>query len=297
MSRKTEIEVGITVLVAIVILIMGVTWLKELSLARKVRVWTVTFPQSGGLASSDEVRVNGIRKGSVKSMDLAGDHVVIQLALSTDVQLTSASRVAISNVGLMGEKVIAITLRDGGRPLSERDTIPGEFEQGVPEVMAELGKSVGAISSIAGQLQKLATTLEKEGDFRRTVKNFDETSEELKQTVQENRVLLRRTLEDFSSAARTTRGLTTDREAELRKTLDQFSQAAENMNRLSGRLDSLRATMQQVAGKVDRGDGTLGRLVNDDSLYVQVRNTTSSLQALIEDIKKNPKKYVHVSVF
>ena len=297
MSRKTEIEVGITVLVAIVILIMGVTWLKELSLARKVRIWTVTFPQSGGLASSDEVRVNGIRKGSVKSMDLAGDHVVIQLALSTDVQLTSASRVAISNVGLMGEKVIAITLREGGRPLGERDTIPGEFEQGVPEVMAELGKSVGAISSIAGQLQKLATTLEKEGDFRRTVKNFDETSEELKQTVQENRVLLRRTLEDFSSAARTTRGLTTDREAELRKTLDQFSQAAENMNRLSGRLDSLRATMQQVAGKVDRGDGTLGRLVNDDSLYVQVRNTTSSLQALIEDIKKNPKKYVHVSVF
>jgi phospholipid/cholesterol/gamma-HCH transport system substrate-binding protein len=193
--------------------------------------------------------------------------------------------------------VIAITLREGGQPLGERDTIPGEFEQGVPEVMAELGKSVGAISSIAGQLQKLATTLEKEGDFRRTVKNFDETSEQLKLAVQENRVLLRRTLEDFSSAARTTRGLTTDREAELRKTLDQFSQAAENMNRLSGRLDSLRATMQQVAGKVDRGDGTLGRLVNDDSLYIQVRNTTTSLQALIDDIKKNPKKYVHVSVF
>jgi phospholipid/cholesterol/gamma-HCH transport system substrate-binding protein len=55
--------------------------------------------------------------------------------------------------------------------------------------------------------------------------------------------------------------------------------------------------MQQVAGKVDRGDGTLGRLVNDDSLYIQVRNTTTSLQALIDDIKKNPKKYVHVSVF
>ena len=297
MSRKTEIQVGITVLVAIVILIMGVTWLKELSLARKVRVWTVTFPQSGGLASSDEVRVNGIRKGSVKSMNIAGDHVVIQLALASDIHLTTASRVAISNVGLMGEKVIAITLHDGGVPLGARDTIPGEFEQGVPEVMAELGKSVSAISSIASQLQKLADTLEKEGDFHSTVKNFNETSEELKLAVKENRVLLRRTMEDFASAARTTRGLTTDREAELRHTLDQFSQAAENMNRLSGRLDSLRTTMQQVAGKVDRGDGTLGRLVNDDSLYVQVRNTTLSLQALIEDIKKNPKKYVHVSVF
>jgi phospholipid/cholesterol/gamma-HCH transport system substrate-binding protein len=296
-SRKTEIQVGITVLAAIVIVIMGVTWLKELSLARKVRTWTVTFPQTGGLAASDEVRVNGIRKGTVAAMDLAGDHVVIKLALATDVQLTSTSRVAISNVGLMGEKVVAISLREGGRPLGERDTIPGEFEQGVPEVMAELGKSVGAISSIARQLQKLAITLDKEGDFRHTVKNFDDTSEELKLAVQENRVLLRRTLEDFSSAARTTRGLTTDREADLKHTLDQFSQAADNMNRLSGRLDSLRATLQQVAGKVDRGEGTLGRLVNDDSLYTQVRATTVSLQALIDDIKKNPKKYVHVSVF
>jgi phospholipid/cholesterol/gamma-HCH transport system substrate-binding protein len=197
----------------------------------------------------------------------------------------------------MGEKVVAVTLHEGGRPLAPRDTIVGEFQQGVPEVMAELGKSVDAMSAIARQVKKLAETLEKEGDFSRTVRNFNETSEELKLTVHENRLLLRSTMQDLSAAAHTAKGVTTDKEAQWRHTLDELSQAAENMNRLSVRLDSLRGTVQDVASRVDSGQGTIGRLVNDDSLYVQVRNTTASLQALIDDIRKNPKKYVKLSIF
>ncbi|MEY4373998.1 MAG: hypothetical protein RL760_164, partial [Candidatus Eisenbacteria bacterium] len=65
MSRRTEIQVGITVLAALGITLWGVTWLKEMSLSRKVRQWHVTFPQTGGLATSDEVQVNGLRKGNV----------------------------------------------------------------------------------------------------------------------------------------------------------------------------------------------------------------------------------------
>ena len=113
----------------------------------------------------------------------------------------------------------------------------------------------------------------------------------------ENRTALRSTLENFAAASKTAKTLTTDREAELRKALDQFSQAAENLNRLSVRLDSLRTTIQTVTGKVDRGEGTLGKLVNDDKLYADVNSTVQSLKFLIEDIQKNPKKYLKVSVF
>ena len=63
MSRRTEIQVGVTVLVAIAILITGVAWLKDYTLQRETRVYNVTFPQAGGLSASDEVQVNGIRKG------------------------------------------------------------------------------------------------------------------------------------------------------------------------------------------------------------------------------------------
>jgi phospholipid/cholesterol/gamma-HCH transport system substrate-binding protein len=69
------------------------------------------------------------------------------------------------------------------------------------------------------------------------------------------------------------------------------------LERLTVRLDSLRASLQSVSGKVDRGDGTLGKLVNDPKLYDEAKQTVAELKALIADIKANPKKYVNVKVF
>ena len=83
MKRRTEIQVGLTVIGALVTLLWGVTWLKDFSLARKVRVWHVQFPQTGGLGPSDEVQVNGIRKGAVSGIALQGDKVIVDLALSS----------------------------------------------------------------------------------------------------------------------------------------------------------------------------------------------------------------------
>ena len=70
-----------------------------------------------------------------------------------------------------------------------------------------------------------------------------------------------------------------------------------SLERLTSRLDSLRATLQSVSGKVDRGDGSLGKLVNDPKLYDEAKATVTELKALIADIKANPKKYVNVRVF
>ena len=94
-----------------------------------------------------------------------------------------------------------------------------------------------------------------------------------------------------------TRTLTTDREAQLRHTLDSFERSAASMERLTMQLDSVRASLQNVSGKVDRGEGTLGKLVNDDKLYNDARQSVTSLHQLIEDIKKNPKKYLNLKVF
>src|SRR5262245_44936088 len=147
MSRSVEIRVGVTVVVALVILFGGIAWLSNYAKAKMMRVWHVSFPQTGGLGSGDEVQVNGIRKGAVEGMQLHDDGVIVDLALSREIQLTRDSRVAIRNVGLMGEKVIAVDLRPTGPAYSTRDTIVGEFEPGMPEVLASLGVAVGGIRS------------------------------------------------------------------------------------------------------------------------------------------------------
>jgi phospholipid/cholesterol/gamma-HCH transport system substrate-binding protein len=296
-SRRTEIQVGATVLVALAITLWGVTWLKELSIARKVQVWHVIFPQTGGLSSSDEVQVNGLRKGSVQSVALVGDHVVVDLALASDVALTTDSRVAVRNVGLMGEKVIAVDLRATGTRIPPGDTLVGLYEKGVPEVMAELGGTMNAINSLAGTLDRLATSAEREGDLERALANFRAASEDLRAAVAENRATLRETLANFEAASRTAKALTSDREARLTQTLDSFERSAEGLERLTARLDSLGAVVQSVAAKADRGDGTLGRVVNDPKLYQDAQESIAELKALIADIRKNPKKYLHLSVF
>ena len=297
MSRTREIQVGATVLVALGITLWGVTWLKQLSLARRVRVWHVTFPQTGGLSTSDEVQVNGLRKGNVQSVALVRDHVSVDLALASDITLTTDSRVAVRNVGLMGEKVIAVDLRASGTPYAATDTIPGIYEKGIPEVMAGVGGTIDAISELAMQLKALADALDKNGNLTQTLTNLHDTSEELKAAVVENRAQLRLTIANFNASSRTVKSLTTDREAELRKALDSFERSAAGLERLTLRLDSLRATLQSVSGKVDRGDGSLGKLVNDPRLYDEARQTVTELKALIADIKTNPKKYVQVKVF
>ena len=297
MSRAREIQVGITVLVALGVTLWGVTWLKQFSLARKMRVWHVTFPQTGGLSSSDEVQVNGLRKGSVQSVALAGDHVAVDLALTSDITLTTDSHVSVRNVGLMGEKVIAVDLSASGTPYTARDTIPGIYEKGIEEVVGGMSGAVDAITGLATQLKGLADAMDKNGNLTQTLVNLHDTSEELKATVVESRKQLRVTLANFSAASGTAKALTTDREAELRHTLESFERSAVGLERLTTRLDSLRTTLQSVAGKVDHGDGTLAKLVNDPKLYDDARQTVAELKALIADIKANPKKYVNVKVF
>ena len=296
MSRKTEIQVGLTVLVALVLLLWGVTWLKEFSLAQRVRLWHVAFSQAGGLGKSDEVHVNGIRKGEVRDVRLSGDHVVVDLALSSDIGLTDQSRVAIRNVGLMGEKEIAVDLKPSGRAYTERDTIPGVLEAGMGEVMAGLGGSVDMLNRLVGQLDKVSVMLSEQGELGQTLRNFRDTSDQLKQAVAEDRTALRSTLSDFAASAHTMKALTTDKETEMRSAIDHLSASMKNLDQLTTRFDSLRTTLQSTMHKVDRGDGTLGKLVNDDRLYADMSASVKALRLLIEDIKANPKKYFTVKI-
>jgi phospholipid/cholesterol/gamma-HCH transport system substrate-binding protein len=296
-KRTTEIQVGVTVVAALAVLIWGVTWLREFKVGRKVRVWQVSFPQTGGLGPSDEVQVNGIRKGSVSTIDLAGDHVVVHLALERDIELTRDSRISIRNVGLMGEKVIAVDLSATGGAYTERDTVRGVFEPGMGEFMANAGPSFDAMNRVIVSLDRLASRLDREGELDRTIKNLRETSDELLQATRENRALLHETIRNARDASKSAKALTTDREPQIRQTIDALERGAKNFERLTVRMDSALAVAKQVGDKANRGDGTAALLLNDRKLYDDTRATLASLKELIEDMKKNPKKYVNLRIF
>ncbi len=292
-----EIQVGITVIAALAVLLFGVTWLKQISLARKNTTWHVAFPQAGGIGDGDEVQVNGIKKGDVSEVSLYGDGVIVDLTLASDVGLTDRSRISIRDIGVMGDKVVYVSIGAAGQPWNPKDTIPGFYDKGIADVMADLGGTVEHITKIAEDLQAVTATAHGNGDIAVAVRNFRQTSDELNKLVGENRAMVRSTIANFNAASGTAKRLTTDREAELKRTLAQLETASASMNMLAGRLDTLSSTLQNVSGKVERGEGTLGKLVNDEKAYNDLRTSLNNLNALIADIQKNPKKYFKFSVF
>ena len=297
MSRKTEIQVGVTVLVAIAILLWGIAYLSTLAKAHVQRVWHVSFPQGGGLAEGNEAQVNGVRKGVVQSLRLVGDRVVVDLALSKDVELTRASQVVIRSVSMMGDKVIAVDYRGAGEPWSPRDTIPGVYEKGLPEVMADVGQASGSVTTIARQLDSLAVSMNQSGGLAATVESFRRTSRDLELAVAENRAALRSTMANFSATSTSAKELVVDHQASLQAALDHFVSAAGNLDRVSSRLDSLRASLQGSASRLERGEGTVGKLMKDERLYADLEASVHDLRALIADLKANPRKYFKFSVF
>jgi phospholipid/cholesterol/gamma-HCH transport system substrate-binding protein len=296
-SRRTEIEVGLTVLVALAVVLWGVTWLKDMSLQNRVTVWHVRFPQTGGLGASDEVQVNGIRKGAVDRIELQGDHVLVHLGLATDVKLSMNSHVAIRNVGLMGEKVIAVDLGAPGPPRAPRDTIEGVYELGIPEVVANMGGTFTAVDRLASELEQLASDMRRSGDLHASLANLREASAQLRDAARENRKQLRETLANAAAVSRTARELTVDRAEQYRRTLDAAERTTHNLEVLSARLDTLRATAQRVGDRLDHGNGSAARLINDPQLYDETRATLKSMRDLLEDLKAHPKKYINVHIF
>jgi len=295
-SRRTEIQVGVTVIVAVAVMLWGVTWLREFSVGRKVHVWHVRFPETGGLGASDEVLVNGIRKGSVAHIDLQGDHVIVDLALATDVRLTTDCRVAIRNVGLMGQKVIAVDMHPSGAPIAERDTVQGIYELGMGEVMADVGLTMQSVDKTVAALDAITKRLDRNGDVDRTVGNLRKASDELATAVEEDRALLHETLANAEAASRTAKELTSGRENELRHTLDSADRTAQNLERLTVRMDSLMTVVRSVSDKLDHGNGNAAVLLNDRKLYDEITTTLTSMKALLEDLRKNPKRYINVHV-
>jgi phospholipid/cholesterol/gamma-HCH transport system substrate-binding protein len=163
--------------------------------------------------------------------------------------------------------------------------------------MGDVAVTIESVTQLSARLASLVEATDKHGDLTGTMKNMRLSSEELRAAIHETRGTLKTTLDNMAAVSKTTKALTTDRQAQLGKAIDDFSSASEKLDRLAGRLDSLRAVLHEVANKVNHGDATLGKLVNDKQLYENTSATMDSLRALITDIKKNPKKYVKIGIF
>ena len=276
-ERKTEIIVGLFVFLAIVIVVLGVIWGKELDFWSQRLHITVHFDDVGGLDPGDPVIVRGMRLGEVEQVTLHSQYVEVGLWLRQDVTLSTHSRVTIESKELMGGKQVVIHPGEEGKPLQNGDVLVGT-------ALGDLSRLFGDAHAVLQRMDSVFQQIQLSWDSEallQTVLNMETATGHTSQLISETRRDLHLTLSRLE-------GMSAQWESDS---------LALRFSRMITRLDSTAALMHQVSMRLQDEDGTLGKLLYDRWLYDQMLLTTSRMDSLITDIKSNPKKYIHFSLF
>jgi phospholipid/cholesterol/gamma-HCH transport system substrate-binding protein len=289
-SRSTEVKVGMGVILAAVILILGVVWIGDVRLSRKWETYSVYFDEVGGLAEGDPVAVSGLELGKVSAISLEGGRVKTEILIEEGVVLRKDCSIEIRSIGLMGEKYIYILPGKADEILPPGATVEGTYKADLPEVVAAMGDIMDDMKSAAQSLRRVVASMDQEYSLGESLAKLNEVSGEVLSLLKENRDDLRSTTRNMKSVSQDVREVVGGNKEEIEAGIAKFSRAA-------GRLDSLTITLRDLVDDVERGEGTLGLLVKEKRLHQEMENTIKALNDLIKDIKENPQRYVTVKLF
>ena len=295
-NRSTELKVGITVSVAVIVLLAGVAWIGQYRLTKGGFPLDVRFDDVGGLDVGDPVTVAGMERGKVESIALEPDGVRVRVWLEADASLDQAAEIAIESIGMMGEKYVAIRRGASPRPMDTTQVQRGVYRPGLMEMMGELGEVVTVVKE---EMQALSTLLggSSGSSLGDTMDQLKQTLDEVSAMIAENRGDVRDGVRDFRVASREARGLIQDTRQETRDALSGVDRTVGSIETTTEEIRRLVQTLQGIADRVERGEGTLGRAVNEKKLHDEMVRVLRELDALVEDVRANPKKYFGISLF
>ncbi len=294
---SVELKVGTVVIVAALILFFGIVWVKDYKFNVKRYDYSVLFPNIGTLEVGDPVSVLGVKKGGVKKIVLSGNDVLVTFNLTDDVDLRNDAIFTVMNIGLMGERFINIIPGVSAVPLDLSYPVHGFYDTGIPEVMGMMGAAIDEVRHLVAILEGTVGTPEATTSIKNIIANMERISSDLRMLTEENTEKMSQTVEDLSVSSARMRDFVDRNEQKLQGTLDNFNEASGNIAVFSGRMDSLSMSVQNLIADMEAGQGTLGRMLKEDSLYQSLYKTAVDLDSLITDFKANPKKYIHFSIF
>ncbi|MCI0530903.1 MAG: MlaD family protein [candidate division Zixibacteria bacterium] len=292
-NKSVEIRVGIAVFVALTLLILGIMWLKDYRVGVSHYQVKVIFTNAGVLGPGDPVTVSGIDKGSVEKVDLYEGDVLVTFSLTEDVVLKEDASFKIANVGLMGERVIEVRTGYSSTPLDLSKIHRGSYDPGIAEVMGLSGELVAQVKNLIGSLQTALGTNKSPSTLETSLANLERASQKLDKVLGQAETVT----DDISASSAEVRKFITDNKSSFQTTVDNFGAASSRLEKLTTTLESTLSSLNNLTAKIERGEGTLGQLVQDSSLYLDIKRVVFTTDSLLTDVRAHPKKYFHFSIF
>jgi len=299
---SSEVKIGITALIAILVFIWLFNFLKGKNLFSKTANYYVVYDKVGGLAESSPVEINGYKVGvvqSVRFLDPLSGRLLVELSVEKDFQLPVNTVAEITTASLIAGMKIQFVYGNGPGTYSSGDTIPGRLAVSVlSKVESEflplkdkISDLISAIDTVIGSINDVMDPKFR-SDLRSGIASFSNTARSIDESE------LKSTLDNvnkFTQMLAENTGRMTSTFSSLENIADTLAAADiyNSVNSLKSSLEKAATLMENL----NNGKGSAGQLMTNDSLYTNLSNSLGSLNMLLQDLKANPKRYVHFSVF
>jgi len=297
-----EVKIGITALITMLVFIWLYNFLKGKDLFSKSTQYYVVYDKVGGLAESSPVEVNGYKVGvvqSVRFLDPESGRLVVTLTVDKGFKLPRNTVAEITTATLIAGMKIQFVYGEGPGTYSSGDTIPGrlaesliaKFENQLIPLKNKLSDLISVIDSVIGSINDIIDPQFKT-NLRSGVASLSSTARSIDEAE------LKATLENINRFTQ----MLAENSDKLTSTFSSLENIADTLAAadIYNSINNLKSSLEKAAvllENLNNGQGTAGQLMTNDSLYKNLSSSLGSLNLLLLDMKANPKRYVHFSLF
>jgi phospholipid/cholesterol/gamma-HCH transport system substrate-binding protein len=292
-NRINEIQVGILTVFALVVLIGGMMWLKNIDLSKGQNFYQADFSNVAGLREGDKVQVRGIRMGEVSAMQILQGAVRVEVQVDDSVDLREDAVFILGEKGIVGEVVIEIDPGTGERVL-EGHIFQGRTAGTIAAMTDAAGAALAEMRVLTAKITQLVEEVKVEGKVVETLTQANETLTKIDDMVQDNHSDIVVILDNLLATSNELRRVMES--GRIERTFDDASAAMASADSLMNVLSESSVRLESILTKLDEGDGTAAMLLNDPTLYTSADSTMVSIRRLVDELRRNPKKYFKMSV-
>ena len=299
-----ELKIGIIAVLIITLFLWGYNFLNGQKLfGPSARNFKVEYSNIAGLSKASLVTINGLKVGKINKIEFNKDiekrgHLVVHFSVNNDFQFSKKSVVKIYSPNPLGGSNLAIVPEYEGETAISGDVLKGEIESSLFTSIGERldplqTKLENVIVSADSLFQGVSEVLNKKAkrSLNRSVIDFEQTISDVRKTLQSVNKLMDSASVDLKSSIKNTKHITEN----LSKVSDTLANA--NIGEIMRKAEVTLTSVNSLLEGIDKGKGSLGKLVNDDAMYTNLTNVSKELEDLLREMKLNPKRFVHFSLF
>lgn len=299
-----ETKIGVIAIIIIAFFIWGYSFLKGKNLLSTADTYYAVYENIDGLEEASPVYISGFKIGIVESIKLhpkKKNLLVVKFSIEEKVDIPVNTKVIIYPASLIAGKAIKLELSNNKELHSNNDTLIGSLEKDlVSSLSDELIPVKNKIEDLVESIDAILIVFDekRKENIQNSLQNIDDITSELNYMLDSEKSKLNKILSNVESI---TSNLKNHNE-QISNILVNFSSISDSLNQANIKSTVLNANktlaeFSEISQKINRGEGTVGMLINNDSLYNNLNNLAADLDSLIIDLNENPKKYVHFSLF